>query len=55
MSIASVTITESEYRQLKWAQRKLEALEDAGVDNWEGYGDALSTLNDNLPGHSVGK
>lgn len=25
--------------------RKLEALEEAGVDNWEGYGDAMRTLN----------
>lgn len=25
--------------------RKLQALEDYGVDNWEGYGDATRSLN----------
>lgn len=38
----TVTITYQEYENLKQAARKLEALEDAGVDNWEGYSAALS-------------
>jgi hypothetical protein len=26
--------------------RKLQALEDYGVDNWEGYGDAMRSLGE---------
>ncbi len=37
-----VTIPASEYAALKEADSELEALHEWGVDNWEGYGDALS-------------
>lgn len=33
----TVTITKTEYAQLKEDQEWLRALEAAGVDNWEGY------------------
>lgn len=36
----SVTISYSEYERLLKAEAFLEALKDAGVDNWSGYGDA---------------
>lgn len=35
------TLTHQEYQELIQDQRKLSALEAAGVDNWEGYGNAL--------------
>ena len=41
-----VTIKESEYLELKSCQLKLEALESLGVDNWEGYSDAMKLLKD---------
>lgn len=41
----SVTITKEEYEKLLFAKEMLLALMGAGVDNWEGYGEALRTLN----------
>lgn len=35
-----VTISYSEYERLLKVEEFLNALEDAGVDNWSGYGDA---------------
>jgi hypothetical protein len=32
-----VTILKTEYQALKDSQSWLDALEDAGVDNWSGY------------------
>ena len=47
----TMTVMKSEYRALKEAARKLEeverklnALEEAGVDNWEGYSYAMEIL-----------
>lgn len=45
-NVEMVTITKEEYRDLQRAQAKLEALEVAGVDNWEWYGDALEDMRD---------
>lgn len=39
-----ITMTKSEYDKLCEAYAKLEALECYGVDNWEGYGDAMESL-----------
>lgn len=39
-----ITISRSEYEGLIQSEAKLNALEMAGVDNWEGYSDALATL-----------
>lgn len=36
-----VTISYSEYERLLKAEAFLEALEEAGVDKWEGYAKAL--------------
>ena len=41
----TVTIPASEYESLKEDRRKLEALEGAGVDNWEGYDYAMEILH----------
>lgn len=41
-----VTIRRGEYEELLQAQRKLDALEASGVDNWEGYDEAMSELGD---------
>lgn len=43
----SVEIFKSEYETLLKAQAKLSALEEAGVDNWSGYGDAMDILRQN--------
>lgn len=36
-----IEITEEEYKKLKESADMLEALYQAGVDNWDGYGYAL--------------
>lgn len=41
-----VTIQKSTYVDLVECKRKLDALERFGVDNWEGYGDAMQSLED---------
>jgi hypothetical protein len=41
-----VTIPISQYRALMKDSAKLGALEEAGVDNWEWYGDAMQSLVD---------
>lgn len=43
---AMVTITENEYDRLLAESRKLNALECYGVDNWSGYGEAMSSMDD---------
>ena len=40
-----VEITITEYRELLADQKKLMALEGAGVDNWDGYDYAMDILN----------
>lgn len=39
-------ISEERYQQLIKAEKKLMALEAAGVDNWEWYGEAISNLEE---------
>ena len=39
----TVTIPQEEYKQLKRDAKRLRHLEGAGVDNWEGFTDALET------------
>ena len=41
-----ITISQKEYDVLKEAEKKLGALEAAGVDNWEGYDIAMVHLED---------
>ena len=38
----NVEISEKRLRELERAERKLDALERGGVDNWEWYGEALN-------------
>lgn len=40
------TLDQAEYQKLKNDSRELAALEAAGVDNWDGYGEALRSLED---------
>lgn len=40
-----VTITQAEYDQLLADSEKLNALEQMGVDNWDGYDQAMDLLN----------
>lgn len=42
----TVTISRKEYEQLQEAFAKLNALERAGVNNWEWYDDAMETLDE---------
>lgn len=39
-----VTISKERYDELIFSEKKLNALEGAGVDNWEGYGYAIEEL-----------
>lgn len=41
-----VLVKEDELTELENRSDKLRALENAGVDNWEWYDDAMSTLNE---------
>lgn len=41
-----ITITVKEYERLLDSELMLQALEDAGVDNWHGYGDAMETVEE---------
>lgn len=40
-----VTLTSEEYFDLLDAKRMLDALREAGVDNWEGYDHAMQIFN----------
>lgn len=40
----NISITQTEYQELKNDARILRALEHAGVDNWEGYDIAMDLL-----------
>ena len=40
------TLSHAEYQKFVRAYRELAALEAAGVDNWQGYGDALCSLEE---------
>jgi len=39
-----VYVTEREYKELKESQNILSALRVAGVDNWEGYDEAMEQV-----------
>ena len=39
-----ITITVTEHQRLLQAERLLRALQEAGVDNWDGYSEAHRTL-----------
>lgn len=41
-----ITISKELYDQLTRASEELNALHNAGVDNWEWYGDAISSLDE---------
>ena len=40
----NITISQEEYDRLIEADRKLDALKGAGVDNWEGYEFAIEEM-----------
>lgn len=40
------TLTEDELTELVEAKNKLDALEAAGVDNWDGYNIAMDNVED---------
>lgn len=42
----TITITQERYDQLLAAERYLAALYAGGVDNWEGYEEAMNILDD---------
>jgi hypothetical protein len=39
-----MALSEKRIRELEKAERKLEALENAGVDNWDGYNFAMEAI-----------
>lgn len=44
--MSEVTISKEKYDDLIKRSNKLEALEQAGVDNWSGYGEAMDLLQE---------
>jgi hypothetical protein len=46
MSIDMVSISNDRLQELLKAEAKLIALEAAGVDNWEGYDEAMEILEE---------
>ncbi len=42
----TITISEEDYKQLKWDSEFLESLEAHGVNNWDGYGNAYTEMMD---------
>ena len=44
-----VTITKGEYERLRRCEDLLECLQDAGVDNWEWYSEAMKEHVRNFP------
>jgi len=42
----TITLSEERYRELTEAEEKLNALEEFGVDNWDGYSQAMASLTD---------
>jgi hypothetical protein len=40
-----IQLTQAEYDKLLYATKELSALQEAGVDNWEGYSHAMDILN----------
>lgn len=45
-TLDTVVISRKAYEKLLDSHRKLTALEQAGVDNWEWYGEVMSALYD---------
>ena len=45
---AMVAITVDEWKRLQEESYKLAALEGAGVDNWEGYDEAMSLYEESM-------
>lgn len=43
----TIVITREEYDSLLEDSEKLAALEAQGVDNWDGYDEAMKSLRDN--------
>lgn len=44
-SDVKVLVSERELQKLREADRMLSCLQGAGVDNWEGYSDAMEAFN----------
>ncbi len=49
-----VLITRNEYRELLRSDAKLTALEMLGVDNWQGYDDAMDLFRDSQGEEKIG-
>ncbi|MBF0131064.1 MAG: hypothetical protein HQL75_00545 [Magnetococcales bacterium] len=43
-----VEISKEELDELRWDSLVMKALRAAGVDNWDGFDEAISNLPDNL-------
>jgi hypothetical protein len=46
MEKETVTISKAEYKELLKDQKFLICLQDAGVDNWDGYDFAIALMNE---------
>lgn len=54
MADDTIQITLSEYESLVQDSKMLGALEECGVDNWEGYGEARRLLREREDAEPVG-
>lgn len=43
----TMLISKNRYEELEEAEAELQALHNFGVDNWEGYSEAMEELNKN--------
>lgn len=50
VSESHVTVTTEEYANLMLGARLLGALQACGVDNWDGFDDAIDMLNKGIDG-----
>jgi ABC-type metal ion transport system substrate-binding protein len=52
-TVTTVSLFIARYNELVEAERKLNALENYGVDNWDGYSDAMASIKEIKDGPKV--
>jgi ABC-type metal ion transport system substrate-binding protein len=52
-AVTTVNLFIARYNELVEAERTLQALENFGVDNWDGYSDAMASIKEIKDGPRV--
>jgi hypothetical protein len=52
-TVTTVSLFIARYNELVEAERKLNALENYGVDSWDGYSDAMASIKEIKDGPKV--